>query len=114
MGVPVTDHFYATLSKSEIGRNSAFGAHICFKYAQQIHLFHDYTPKVEQSMPTFIPAPVQIFPQILNDASSNFMSSAMVKQNELPLIIPQPPAYETESKNMEIDINNKLTPKTLA
>ena len=88
----------------------AFGAHICFKYAQHIHQFHDYTPNVELSLPTFIPAPVQMFPQILNDASpTNSMSSAMVKQNELPLIIPQPPAYETESKNMEIDINNKLT-----
>lgn len=39
---PVTEHFYSVLSKSEIGRKSSFGEHICFKYKMNKLEHHDY------------------------------------------------------------------------
>ena len=39
---PVTEHFHSVLSKSVIGRKSSYGEHICFKYAMEKFMDHDY------------------------------------------------------------------------
>ena len=57
-GIPVMDHFYSVMSKSNIGRQSAFGEHLCFMYSQKSLQHHDYSePLVPPPNYTIIPRP---------------------------------------------------------
>ena len=111
--IPVTDHFYSVLSKSNIGRQSAFGEHLCFMYSARSLQHHDYSDSL-------VPPPnftVIHRPSSLSEVSTIVMTSdispsAIVEQNELPLSISNSPLgmYCTEDcTKLEMEIKAKLT-----
>ena len=54
----VMDHIYSVISKSNIGRQSAFGEHLCSMYSQKSLQHHDYSePLVPPPNYTVIPRP---------------------------------------------------------
>jgi hypothetical protein len=110
--IPVMDHFYSILSKSKIGRQSAYGEHLCFMYAQKSMKDHDYTePVISPPNVTVIPKPN--LSQLSNEVVQYHLSPmTIVDQDELPLTVLtcEPSMYKTgDCFDMEMSIQSKLS-----
>ena len=83
--IPVMDHFYSVLSKSEIGRTSSFGEHICHIYSTNSLKHHDYAVSDIPPPLTFIAKPKIDNP--LDISTCSLSTDVIVGQNELPVCI---------------------------
>ena len=120
--ISVMDHFHAILSKSDIGRKSSFGEHICFTYAVNSLQHHDYVDDFDntvlgmgksQSDCLFISKNIKtVFPVDLLCAQNSCVPvDTIVQQNELAIhvIQPVPNMYETDDcLKMQHNIKEQL------